>query len=160
MGLDSGIKMRIKISPAWVEMLGFDEAIFEIAYWRKCWNFRGDVLDFFGGDVDAYDYPMTIEDFAGINEIISKHISEKTSEIIWDSKEMKKIHKANRKVLKDCLLLAKYGGEIAVASYLIDLTAESGYGEEKKKAEALKTLDTVFLGQAINSIEYYFYDSY
>lgn len=148
--------MKIKIKPEWAELIGFNEADFEIAYWRKCWHFRADVLEYFDAtDDDEFRFPMVIEDFDGINKIISKHIVNKTAEMIWDKKEMKSIHKSNRRFLQDCILLNTYGGDIAVAKYVIDVNIDEGF--DKAKGEILKDLD---LDEIIESIEFYFYDSY
>lgn len=52
MGLDNSITMKLIIKPEWADILGYKEASFEIAYWRKCWNFRSDILNFLDTDED------------------------------------------------------------------------------------------------------------
>ena len=117
MGLDNGIIMKVKIKAEWVETLGIKESEFEIAYWRKCWNFRNDVMAYFDSSSEEYAYPMTVDDLDGIDRIISEQIENKVSEMIWDKKETKSIHKANRKMIRNCMLLNTYGGEMAMVKY-------------------------------------------
>lgn len=155
MGLDNGIIMKVKIKAEWVETLGIKESEFEIAYWRKCWNFRNDVMAYFDSSSEEYAYPMTVDDLDGIDRIISEQIENKVSEMIWDKKETKSIHKANRKMIRNCMLLNTYGGEMAMVKYVISQNIIGNYN--KIEAEALIDVD---LDEVVEDVEFYFYDSY
>ena len=147
--------MKVKIKSEWAEILGIKESKFEIAYWRKCWNFRNDVMAFFDSSSEEYAYPMVVDDLEGIEKIISKQIANKTTEIIWDKKETKSIHKANRRMIRDCMLLNTYGGEMAMVKYVISQNIIGNYN--KGEAEILLSVD---LDEVIEDVELYFYDSY
>lgn len=155
MGLDNGITMKVKIKAEWAEILGIKESEFEIAYWRKCWNFRNDVMEYFDSSSEEYAYPMTMDDLEGIEKIISEQIDNKVSETIWDKKETKSIHKANRRMIRDCMLLNAYGGEMAMVKYVISQNIIGNYN--KIEAEALMDVD---LNEVVEDVELYFYDSY
>lgn len=155
MGLDNGIVMKVKIKAEWAEIIGIKESEFEIAYWRKCWNFRNDVMEYFDSSSEEYAYPMIMDDLENIEKIISEQIDNKVSETIWDKKETKSIHKVNRKMIRNCMLLNTYGGKTAMVKYVISQNIIGNYN--KIEAEALMGVD---LDEVVEDVEFYFYDSY
>jgi hypothetical protein len=119
------------------------------------WNFRNDVIEYFDSSSEEYAYPMTVDDLDGIDKIISKQIENKVSEMIWDKKETKSIHKANRKMIRNCILLNTYGGEMTMVKYVINQNILSNC--HKVGEEILMDVD---LNEVVEDVEFYFYDSY
>ena len=128
MGLDNGIDIvrnsysnKIKALKRFTSPYDKDKTDpFEVCYWRKCWNVRGDILDIVGVENEcqyqfALDIPM-------IEEIISvlKSYSKKTwewSDSIWLWSEHKRINRRHIRNLKRLIKIMKKYPELEVYFY-------------------------------------------
>jgi hypothetical protein len=100
MGLDNGITLKIKDRekfgeiPAWLIHESWEPADeYEVHYWRKCWNVRGEILNYFHVDMEGGDdYSMGLSDLVGINELLKPLYSRSgwdESLSIWAWKDIK-----------------------------------------------------------------------
>lgn len=88
MGLDNGIMVKnvtnpksIDILAKWQDPFYEDEVVYEICYWRKCWNVRGAILD-----ICHENSPNDWERVLNISEVCEiKGYLESLNEKIWDS---------------------------------------------------------------------------
>ena len=118
MGLDNGIlvrkdcvtnKIAQKLLSRYIN--NFFPNYYEIAYWRKCWNIRReliDILDFDDSTLNDCDYPITSKN--QIDQIISylKSLNEETwcndgsswGDSIWEWEEIEDCIKEQIKALK------------------------------------------------------------
>ena len=83
MGLDNGILLKIKDKeafgpmPAWIkreeweDKYGYD---YDILYWRKCWNVRGEILCYLGASDDEYQWNITPDDLVNIINILRTQV--------------------------------------------------------------------------------------
>ena len=85
-------------------MRGYD---LEVAYWRKCWNVRAEILSYLQADDDEYEWTLGLMDLQDICKILKKLYTKANwdeSQSIWSWDEIKKNYPANlkyaRKVLK------------------------------------------------------------
>ena len=125
MGLDNGLRVtRTKYTEIIQELKIFsDEFIeryktdFELAYWRKCWNIRNEILNYLGGRFsDAYEFPVTIDDIDPIIQILQSYNEDNWTDsgsCIWTFEEMQPVlaqQVENLKQLKE--LMQKYDLEV------------------------------------------------
>ena len=131
MGLDNGIDIvrnsysnKIKALKRFTSPYDKDKIDpFEVCYWRKCWNVRGDILDIIGVEDEcqcrfALDIPM-------IEEIIKvlKSYSRKTWEYIgwggsiWLWSEHKKFNRRHIRNFKRLVKIMKKYPELEVYFY-------------------------------------------
>ena len=159
MGLDNVIQARVYLR-------GFEQTplVFDICYWRKCWNFRQGVVNEFHLPFDntnfTLDYKYFLSSADRFIKVMKSQIKNKIGESIWEPKTVKKIHKGNIRKLRDVCLLANYSGAAAVVKYLAstcegDTESIDGY-EIKTLAE--KSLEAI--SEDIVKIEFEFVDSY
>ena len=83
MGLDNGILLKIKDKEAfgpmpswikreeWEDKYGYD---YDILYWRKCWNVRGEILCYLGASDDEYQWNITPDDLVNIINILRTQV--------------------------------------------------------------------------------------
>lgn len=108
MGLDNGIMVKnIKLAdlPNQMEvdiMYEYDDGV-EIAYWRKCWDIRNDVLrlvfpELYAADAMTYRFPLTPEKLLGIIDIVDWYIHHPTDwqNSIWTWNEYLPILQKNK----------------------------------------------------------------
>ena len=81
MGLDNGIVIRAKkntLSKICKDLhITNDHQNLEIAYWRKCWNLRNDILDAIYPDWhnnELYEYPITKENFNSLLDVLITYL--------------------------------------------------------------------------------------
>lgn len=98
MGLDNGIRIRnipkdYKI-PSFVNYhLDKDEPEIEIeiAYWRKCWGIRNDIMAKLHAKDEDYKIPLDVEDIPAIERILIKYLSKEywddNADSIWEFEE-------------------------------------------------------------------------
>lgn len=144
MGLDNGLKAEIKFKN------GFTYTC-ELCYWRKCWNFRDAIFHTIKiEDGEYYSEPLNLEKLQEIDAVLTGFIKDPGPEQIWEAKTVKKIHKSNRKLLRKLILLLKYADTAAIFRFLC------------AEAEWYDTDATAYINKPdiIESIEFYFYDSY
>lgn len=125
MGLDNGLRVtRTKHTETIQELKIFsDEFIeryktdFELAYWRKCWNIRNEILSCLGGRFsDEYEFPVTIDDIDPIITILQTYNEDNwqdSGSCIWTFEEMQPMlaqQVENLKQLKK--LMQKYDLEV------------------------------------------------
>ena len=126
MGLDNGI--IVKKNGTTIEMyknksryITYEwDTDFEVAYWRKCWNVRADILWLTNGW--RHDQSYTVLDKDDIYHIIKllKSYNKNTwdkSETIWSWKEHKKINKRHIRNLKYLYKYMKKHDDIEVRFY-------------------------------------------
>ena len=88
MGLDNGLVIRKR-----------DQKVSkEIAYWRKCWNVRGDILDIIDSTEEKYCYEISPNQLLQIVKILSKY-NEKNETEITIIKEDKKVQEYSRIII-------------------------------------------------------------
>ena len=97
MGLDNGfICKNIKRDeiPSWVKLPWdlIDEDI-EIAYFRKCWGIRGEIIRLLHVKDDEYKIPVEKEDIIPIVKILMKYLDreyyDENADSIWEYDEYK-----------------------------------------------------------------------
>ena len=83
MGLDNGILLKIKDKEAfgpmpvwikreeWEDKYGYD---YDILYWRKCWNVRGEILCYLGASDDKFEWDITPDDLVNIIDILRNQV--------------------------------------------------------------------------------------
>ena len=116
MGLDNGIMARSKVTiPAlrkYVdEIYGLDEqgnVVYELCYWRKCWNIRSlilsDVLKWRGSN--QYEFPLTEDHIKEIIKVLSglnKKNWNDAGASIWEFNEQRDHIKRHIKALRTLL---------------------------------------------------------
>lgn len=79
MGLDFSIEVEFKNKKTGESMT------FEIAYWRKFWTLRNEVLHLFGKDADEFLTIIKPEDLRKIIKLLTEAIADRDSEIFHDS---------------------------------------------------------------------------
>lgn len=79
MGLDFSIEVEFKNKKTGESMA------FEIAYWRKFWTLRNEVLHLFGKDADEFLTIIKPEDLRKIIKLLTEAIADRDSEIFHDS---------------------------------------------------------------------------
>lgn len=103
MGLDNGIDVKGIQYEEFPEGIGIDEYFFddgygeyneiEIAYWRKCWNIREDILDILTKDEpdmdDEFAYEVKLKHIPEIINALLKYcdpeyFEERAGETIWE----------------------------------------------------------------------------
>ena len=87
MGLDNGLVIRKrnqKVSK-------------EIAYWRKCWNIRGDILDIIDSTEEKYCYEISPSQLLQIVKILSKYNEKNWDHSIWSWDDIK--HSIKKQIL-------------------------------------------------------------
>ena len=87
MGLDNGLVIRKrnqKVSK-------------EIAYWRKCWNIRGDILDIIDSTEEKYCYEISPSQLLQIVKILSKYNEKNWDYSIWSWDDIK--HSIKKQIL-------------------------------------------------------------
>ena len=97
MGLDNGIVIRklpegkIKEIPNFLKIEVYGNGDVEIAYWRKCWGIRNDIITKLHLSDTDYSYKLDIEDIAAIIKLLSKYFSqdywEENADSIWEFDE-------------------------------------------------------------------------
>lgn len=104
MGLDNGIILKLanrKIpkdfpeSEAWwidkAEDVAKDGEM-HVAYWRKCWGIRGDILSILHAGQEGGEYPVEAEDLPAIRRALIKYLRpdywEEKADSIWEFEEM------------------------------------------------------------------------
>jgi len=92
-GLDNGIvanHVALKDIPAFVVLRDKDEPI-TVAYWRKCWGIRRDILWLLSGNDQDHNTPVEAEDIPAIVRILEKFLSkeywDENAESIWEFDE-------------------------------------------------------------------------
>lgn len=79
MGLDFGIKVKFKNKKTGESM------IFEMAYWRKFWTLRDEVLHLFGKSTDEFLTIIKPEDLRKIIKLLAEAITDRDNEMFRDS---------------------------------------------------------------------------
>lgn len=79
MGLDFSIEVEFKNKKTGESMT------FEMAYWRKFWTLRNEVLHLFGKDADEFLTIIKPEDLRKIIKLLAEAIADRDSEIFHDS---------------------------------------------------------------------------
>lgn len=102
MGLDNGIELKFKDSkilehpadlPMWLKPLelSWEKGTFELAYWRKCWNVRRDILNVLNINKDYENdglFKLTVSDVEQIIEVLKSYNEENwdnSDGIVWAS---------------------------------------------------------------------------
>lgn len=91
MGLDNGIMAEnvthpkaIDILAKWQDQWYRDRTVYEICYWRKCWNVREAILDICGeNSPNDWKYALDISEVCAIRGYL-----ESLNEKIWDSESL------------------------------------------------------------------------
>jgi hypothetical protein len=131
MGLDNGINIvrndysdKIKALKRFTVSYDKDEIYpFEVCYWRKCWNVRGEILDIVGVENEC-QYMFTL-DIPMIEEIISvlESYNAKTwiygswADSIWEWSEHKRANRRHIKNLKHLVRVMKKYPDLEVYFY-------------------------------------------
>lgn len=131
MGLDNGIDIvrnsysnKIKALERFTVSYDTNKIYpFEVCYWRKCWNVRGEILDIVGVE-DEYQYQFAL-DIPMIEEIISvlKSYNTKTwgynglGGSIWEWSEHKKFNRRHIRNLKRLIKIMKKYPDLEVYFY-------------------------------------------
>lgn len=102
MGLDNGIvikkitKEQIELIPSYIEtdITEYNNEIrIEIAYWRKCWGIRNEIINILHMDSNQYKTKIDIEDIPAIIRMLYKFLSEeywsKCGDSIWEYEDIK-----------------------------------------------------------------------
>lgn len=142
MGLDNGIYLRMK-SPYNGELLKYFKDTFkdydapeydylEVAYWRKCWDLRREIIEVLDLRDDGHRKELTVGAKPGDGECefeinrkeikrilkVVKHFDNPSvwdrSNSIWTYKEIHKSHKRNKKHLKKLVEILKEHPEYTV----------------------------------------------
>ena len=79
MGLDFSIEVEFKNKKTG------ESEIFEIAYWRKFWTLRDEVLRLFGKSTDEYLTIIKPEDLRKIIKLLAEAIADRDNEVFHDS---------------------------------------------------------------------------
>ena len=79
MGLDFGIEVKFKNKKTG------ESITFEIAYWRKFWTLRDEVLRLFGKSTDEYLTIIKPEDLRKIIKLLAEAIVDRDNEMFHDS---------------------------------------------------------------------------
>lgn len=104
MGLDNGIILKLESrkipndfpeTEAW--WIDKQEAVdktgdMHVAYWRKCWGIRGDILNILHAGQEGGIYPVDAEDLPAIRRAITNYLNPKYykqhANSIWEYDEM------------------------------------------------------------------------
>ena len=102
MGLDNGIvikkitKEQMELIPSYIEtdITEYnDEIRIEIAYWRKCWGIRNEIINILHMDSNQYKTKIDIEDIPAIIRMLYKFLSEEYwseyGDSIWEYEDIK-----------------------------------------------------------------------
>lgn len=102
MGLDNGIvikkitKEQIELIPSYIEtdITEYnDEIRIEIAYWRKCWGIRNEIINILHMDSNQYKTKIDMEDIPAIIRMLYKFLSEEywseCGDSIWEYEDIK-----------------------------------------------------------------------
>ena len=133
MGLDNGIELRIKDKaafgevPDWVRYEPWEEKSgcdYEIFYWRKCWNVRGEILAYLGANRDEFEWNLDINDLVAICKILKPMYTKKgwdegRSIWTWD-KYIKRAFKGDLKYAKKIAKWLKKKPEGSYQLYFYD----------------------------------------
>jgi hypothetical protein len=108
MGLDNGIMFKIKNKeqfgeiPSWFRRESWEDEHnfdYEILYWRKCWNVRGEILSYLPNTHDeGGSFDMTLDQLQDICKILKGLYTKANwdeSRSIWSWDEIKKNYPAN-----------------------------------------------------------------
>lgn len=128
MGLDNGILLKIKDSkkfgsdrlPVWMprqEWEDKNEYDWEILYWRKCWNVRGEILDYFWHndiatrDNNEYEWAFSLEQFSGLcdklNACYNRKWWKENDSSIWSWDECGANYKAKLRLARKLIRFLK-----------------------------------------------------
>ena len=131
MGLDNGIDIvrndysnKIKALKRFTTPYDKDEVYpFEVCYWRKCWNVRGDILDIIGVENECqYMFALDVYDIKEIIKVL-KSYNKKTwtyggwEGSIWEWSEHKRINHKHIKNLKYLVKIMKKYPDLEVYFY-------------------------------------------
>ena len=99
MGLDNGIiikkinKEQINKIPDYINVEIYNDNKVEIAYWRKCWGIRNEILDILHMNDYTYTKNIDIEDIPALIKMLYNFLSEnyweENSDSIWEYEGMK-----------------------------------------------------------------------
>ena len=137
MGLDNGIEIRRRADLPALAFAYFDEEWrakysrdLEVAYWRKCWNVRAEILSYLPNTHDeGGDFEMDTDQLADICKILKGlYTKENWDEggSIWSWDEIKKNYPANLKYARRVLKWLKTKPEGSYELYFYD-----SYQEER-----------------------------
>lgn len=96
MGLDNGIRIRnmpkdYKIPSFVGHRSCYDDTGIEIAYWRKCWGIRNDIMAKLHASDEDCEIHLDIEDIPAIERILIKYLSKEywddNADSIWEFEE-------------------------------------------------------------------------
>lgn len=102
MGLDNGIVIKkiareqIGLIPPYIEgdTTEYNNEIrIEVAYWRKCWGIRNEIINILHMNSDQYITEIGVEDIPAIIRMLYKFLSEeywsKYGDSIWEYEDIK-----------------------------------------------------------------------
>lgn len=111
MGLDNGVIVKAKIeiphNNAWWCISNEDKT--EVAYWRKFWGFRNEIVETFGQESECADIPINDENIDKLITILEKYLDrdyfDDNANSIWEYHEYL-IY--NIRMLENLKVLSKY----------------------------------------------------
>lgn len=100
MGLDNGIIVKGIPKEEWVKCPSiepnveheFDDETYEVAYWRKCWGVRREILGKFHFGEEGGEFELGVEDIPALCKIMRKFLNPRffreEADSIWEYEDL------------------------------------------------------------------------
>lgn len=114
MGLDNGIVVRngkgrnLRVKDYWDGIDAGNDI--EVAYWRKCWGIRDEILEVLGADIDGGgDYKLDLDKMRDVITVLKKFTKRdywnENADSIWEFDEFKS---NQRRIIRNLIRILKW----------------------------------------------------